>query len=124
MFNEISNHGIISDRRCHCKGHRGNDLQMMNTGSVTNYGIMTTRRCNGELNPQTLKIKTFINRGTLVLHKCHCNSQLLQIIDLINYGIVVNCLSYCKLVKEEAPKPIGAPENMVKIGSTSPSNSK
>jgi len=110
----VSNYGIISVRECHCRGR--NDHQMMNTEYVTNYGIMTTRKCHGETNPQTLKLKSFINRGVLVLHKCLCNSELLQIDDLTNYGNMVICKSTCKLVKRNKLKAFEAPENLAEIG--------
>ncbi|EDV48840.1 uncharacterized protein LOC6552694 [Drosophila erecta] len=100
MSSIISNHGHILYRKCDCRSKTGNDLQLLNTDNVTNYGFMMTGKCTGEANPQTLKVKTFINHGTLVLHKCHCNSPFLEIIDLFNYGTVINCLSSCKLTKK------------------------
>ncbi|XP_032577735.1 uncharacterized protein LOC6606441 [Drosophila sechellia] len=103
MSNIILNHGVTLDRKCNCRG-TGNDLQLLNTDKVTNYGLMRTGKCKGKANPLTLKLKTFINHGTLVLHKCHCNAQLLHIIDLINYGTVINCMTTCKLSKENELK--------------------
>nr|XP_016939688.2 uncharacterized protein LOC108017203 [Drosophila suzukii] len=114
----VSNYGIISVRECHCRGR--NDHQMMNTEYVTNYGILTTRKCQGEANPPTLKLKSFINRGVLVLHKCLCNSELLQIDDLTNYGNMVICKSTCKLVKRNKLKAFEAPENPAEIDSMKP----
>ncbi|XP_043655527.1 uncharacterized protein LOC122621653 [Drosophila teissieri] len=111
MSSIISNHGHILDRKCHCGSRTGNDQQLLNTENVTNYGLMTTGKCKGAANPQTLKLKTFINHGTLVLHKCRCNSPLLEIIDLINYGTVINCLSTCKLTKKYDLKVIEVPDN-------------
>ncbi|XP_044314505.1 uncharacterized protein LOC123037515 [Drosophila rhopaloa] len=117
MFNVISHYGVISDRWCHCycKGQSGSDLQI-NTDSMTNYGVMTMYNCKGKQNQQTRKIKYVINYGVLVLHKCSCNSQVLRIIDLYNYGVVIYCLSYCKLGKENVPNAIRDQENPNKIG--------
>ncbi|XP_039492399.1 uncharacterized protein LOC120452314 [Drosophila santomea] len=117
MSSIISNHGHIIDRKCYCRSKTGNDLQLLNTDNVTNYGLMTTGKCKGEANPQTLKLKTFINHGTLVLHKCRCNSPLLEIIDLINYGSVINCLSTCKLTKKYDLEVIEVPDNTAHMDS-------
>ncbi|XP_037729561.1 uncharacterized protein LOC119560266 [Drosophila subpulchrella] len=114
----VLNYGIISVRECQCRGR--NDNQMMNTEYVTNYGVMTTRKCQGETNPPTLKLKSFINRGILVLHKCLCNSELLQIDKLTNYGNLVICKSTCKLVKRNGLKAFESPENLAEIGSMKP----
>ncbi|KAH8343896.1 hypothetical protein KR084_001495 [Drosophila pseudotakahashii] len=111
MINVVTNQGIISERECHCRGRNGNDLQMMNTDGVTNYGTMTTRKCQGERSPQTVKINSFINYGILVLHKCGCNSDLVEVKEFFNYGTLIVCRCTCK-----ACKPKEAPDNSSKIG--------
>lgn len=107
------NHGSIFNRECLCKPETVSDLQMLGKYVVTNYGTMTTRKCLGVKCQETVKVKTFINYGTLVIHKCTCNSELISITDLINYGDIVNCLTKC-VAKDQAAKdpPI---ENVLQV---------
>nr|XP_017091609.2 uncharacterized protein LOC108121824 [Drosophila bipectinata] len=89
------NHGSIFNRECLCRPETVSDLQMLGKDLVTNYGTMSTRKCLGVERQEAVKVKTFINHGTLVIHKCTCKTELITISDLINYGIIVNCLTSC-----------------------------
>ncbi|EDV44035.2 uncharacterized protein Dana_GF18790 [Drosophila ananassae] len=93
--NMFLNHGSITNQECLCKPETVSDLQLLGKDVVTNYGTMTTRKCLGVKCQEPVKVKTFINHGTLVVHKCTCNSELISITDLVNYGVIVNCLTKC-----------------------------
>jgi len=102
MFN---NFGTIINRQCRCDPGDDSHDQMTGRQWISNHEVLVSRKCTGNADPQ-LRLKTFNNFGWFIWHKCSCNSELLTIYELNNYGTIVNCKSTCN---QKAPEQISPP---------------
>ncbi|XP_037729562.1 uncharacterized protein LOC119560267 [Drosophila subpulchrella] len=92
MFN---NFGQIINRVCRCDPGDDSHDQMTGRQWISNHEVLVSRMCTGNEDAQ-LRLKTFNNFGWFIWHKCNCNSELLTIHELNNYGTIVNCKSTCR----------------------------
>ncbi|XP_017091673.2 uncharacterized protein [Drosophila bipectinata] len=96
--------GKTINRVCQCTLLAGCNETLMDKEVVYNSGTIISRKCSGHLNQPIVNLKVLHNFGTFIWHRCTCNTKLLEICELRNYGTIISCKSTCT--------PIANPENV------------